>query len=125
MAFITPLKRVTGLGSAKEGTDHFWRQRLTAIANVPLFVFFIYFILSHIGASRAEIIEALSNPVTASIVGLMIISGALHMKLGMQVVIEDYVHNEGTKIISLLLNTFFSIAMAVIAIVSLLQISFS
>lgn len=123
MGYKTPLKHVTGLGSAKEGTEHFWRQRLTALANIPLFVFFVYFIVSHAGDTRAELFTALGNPITAAIIGLMIISGCIHMKLGLQVVIEDYVHTESTKIISLLLNTFFAVAMAAIALVSLLQIS--
>ena len=107
-AFRTPLKKVRGLGAAKGGTEHFIVQRVTAAANVLLIAFLVYAALSLVGASRAEVKEFFSQP-WAAIPGILLaISASIHMRIGMQVIIEDYVHG-GTKVLLLLLNTFFSL----------------
>lgn len=124
MSYRTPLSRVTGLGSAKEGTGHFWLQRMTAVANIPLTLFFVWLVISLIGADRAQMLATFANPIVAALTILMVLSAAIHMKLGVQVVIEDYVHNEGLKIALVLANTFFSYGVAAIAVVSLLKLSF-
>lgn len=118
----TPLNHIQGLGSAKSGTKHFWHQRLTAVANVPLFIFFIYLVISSIGADRGEIVVIFANPFVAALTALMIVSATIHMRLGLQVVIEDYVHKEPIKIALFILNSFFSLLMAALALIALVKL---
>ena len=119
----TPLSRVRGLGSAKDGTEHFWRQRLTAIANIPLILFFLWTVISLNGADHAQVVAYLSSPVVTIIMLMVLGAGIYHMKLGMQVVIEDYVHGGAGKAL-LIANTFFAIAMATACGFAVLKLGF-
>lgn len=120
----TPLARVRGLGSAKEGADHFWRQRLTAVANIPLTLFLVFTVIKLAGSSHAEAVQWLGSPLVALALTAGVLSAVIHMRLGMQTIIEDYVHGEGVKIVSLMLNTFFSIGVGLACIFAILKLSF-
>jgi succinate dehydrogenase / fumarate reductase membrane anchor subunit len=120
----TPLARVRGLGSARSGTTHFWRQRLTAVANVPLTVAFILIVVGLLGRNHAAVVQILGSPLIAVIMLLFILSVTMHMRIGMQVIIEDYVHDEGHKLVLLMANTFFAIAVALASAFAILTLSF-
>ena len=120
----TPLARVRGLGAAKSGTEHFWRQRLTAVANVPLTIAFVLILVSLLGRNHAFAAQTLGSPLVAIIMLLFILSITTHMRIGMQVVIEDYVHDEPGRLILLMLNTFFSLAVALASAYGVLKLSF-
>ena len=120
----TPFARVRGLGTAHSGTEHFWMQRLTGIANLPLIIAFLVVVVSLVGSSQASVIATLSNPFVAMILLAALISVLIHMRIGMQVIIEDYVHTELKKIVLLMANTFFTLAVAIAAIYAILKINF-
>jgi succinate dehydrogenase / fumarate reductase membrane anchor subunit len=124
MDMTTPLKRARGLGSAKEGPGHFLKQRITAAANLILIPFAIGLIATLAGADLASIKATLGHPAIAILLIVLILSLTVHMRIGMQVIIEDYVHAEGLKALALLANTFFSAAVAAMAIYAVLKISF-
>ncbi len=124
MNMRTPLKRVNALGSAKEGADHFWTLRVTAVANLLLTLFLVWLIVSLVGADYATVKSRLAHPVNAIGLGLLAISGTIHMRLGMQVIIEDYVHGEFGKLILLMLNTFFAILIAAACLFAVAKLSF-
>ncbi len=120
----TPLARVRGLGAARSGTEHFWRQRVTAIANVPLVIAFVFIVVALLGRNHAAVVQILGSPLVAVILLLFILSITTHMRIGMQVIIEDYVHDEGTKLVLLISNTFFAIAVGLTCAFALLMLSF-
>ena len=119
----TPLGRVRNLGAAHSGTTEFWRQRLTAVATALLIVPVIVIVLMLIGRNQAGAAQILGSPPIAIILLLFILASAWHMKIGMQVVIEDYIHNEKLKLISIMLNNFFSIAVALASTYAILKLS--
>jgi succinate dehydrogenase / fumarate reductase membrane anchor subunit len=119
----TPLKRVRGLGAAHHGTETFWRQRVTAVANIPLVIFFVLSIVSHIGASYAQVKAYLAQPVVAVLMLALILSAAIHMRIGLREIIEDYVHAKGFKVVSLLLATFFAAIVGIASTLAILKIT--
>ena len=120
----TPLARVRGLGSAKSGTEHFWRQRLTAVANVPLTIAFVVIVVSLLGRNHAYVVQILGSPLVAMLMLLFIGSSIYHMRIGMQVIIEDYVHDEVTKLVLVMSNTFFTIVVGLTAAYAIFKLSF-
>ncbi len=119
----TPLGMARGLGSAKTGTEHWWLQRVTAIANIPLVIFLIIFILWHLGADRAALMTSVKHPLIAIALAMSFLSILWHMRLGMQVIIEDYVHGRW-RIVCLLGNVFFTVALGIAALYAILSLSF-
>jgi succinate dehydrogenase / fumarate reductase membrane anchor subunit len=120
----TPLARVRGFGSAKSGTEHFWRQRLTAVANIPLTIAAVIILITLLGRNQAATAQILGSPTVAIILLLFILSTVVHMRIGMQVIIEDYVHEESSKLTLLMANTFYCWAVGAVAIYALLKTSF-
>jgi len=120
----TPLSRVRGLGAARSGTEHFWRQRLTAVANIPLTIAVIVIFIMVLGRNQTAVAQILGSPVVAVIMLLFVVSITTHMRIGMQVVIEDYVHDDLAKFVLIMANTFFAIAIALTSIYGILKLSF-
>lgn len=123
MSVKTPLGRVRGLGSAKSGVEHFWHQRMTAIALVPLTIWFVWSVARYAGAPYGEVIGFLSNPFNAAAMLLFVLAGLYHMVLGVQVVIEDYVPQEGMKLALLLLTRFAAFAVGMVCAIAVLRIA--
>jgi succinate dehydrogenase / fumarate reductase membrane anchor subunit len=119
----TPLGRVRNLGAAHSGTSDFWRQRMTAVAMVLLMIPAIVVVMMLLGRNQAGAKQILGSLPIAIIMVLFIVASAWHMKIGMQVVIEDYVHSEKLKLTAIMLNNFFSIAVALASIYAIVQLS--
>jgi succinate dehydrogenase membrane anchor subunit len=119
----TPLARVRNLGASHSGTSDFWRQRLTAVAMVLLIVPVIVIVMMLRSSNQAGAAQILGSPLIAIIMLLFIIASCWHMKIGMQVVIEDYVHGEKIKLASIMANNFFCIAVALASIYAILKMS--
>ena len=124
MSYRTPLGKVRGLGSAKEGTEHFWKQRLTAVSTLVLMCIFIVLLVKIAGADYATVKRTLAKPQNAIPLLLLVLSGVIHMRLGMQSIIEDYVHSEGRKVLALMLNSFFTVLVGLTCVFAVLKLSF-
>ena len=119
----TPLGRVRNLGASHSGTTDFWRQRVTAVAMVLLVLPVVIVVMMLLGRNQAGAAQILGSPLVAIILLLFIIASAWHMRIGMQVVIEDYIHGEKTKLAAIMANNFFSVAVALASIYAILKLS--
>jgi succinate dehydrogenase / fumarate reductase, membrane anchor subunit len=119
----TPLGRVRSLGAAHSGTTDFWRQRLTAVAMVLLIIPVLFVVFMLLGRNQAGAAQILGSAPIALIMLLFIIASTWHMKIGMQVVIEDYVHGEKLKLISIMANNFFCVTVALASIYAIFKLS--
>ena len=124
VARSSELGRARGLGSAKEGVRHWWHQRLTAIALVPLLLWFVAALVAHTGTDHANVVLWLGSPVTFGLMLLLVGATFWHMALGLQVVIEDYVHREALKLGLIILVQFVSLALGLAAAIALAVIAF-
>lgn len=123
MSLRSPLGKVRGLGSAKSGTHHWWMQKVTAIALIPLTVWFVSSVVQMTQADYATVVKWMSSPVVAVLMMLFIVTGIYHLKLGLQVIIEDYIHSEGQKHALLMLVTFGCVLISALAVFSILKIA--
>ena len=120
----TPLARVRGFGAARSGTDTFWHQRVSAVANVPLTLAAIFIIIMLLGSNQPAVARVLGSPLVAIIMLLFVVSMTVHMRIGMQVIIEDYVHHDRLKLVLLVSNSFFAIIIGLTSVFGILKLSF-
>ncbi|MEE9157314.1 MAG: succinate dehydrogenase, hydrophobic membrane anchor protein [Gammaproteobacteria bacterium] len=119
----TPVTRIRGLGSAKEGVRNWWMQRLTAVALVPLSLWFVVSILSMVGADHATVSQWIGSPLVTVLLILFIVALFYHAQLGMQEIIEDYVHTEWLKVTSGIVLKFAAILLGIVCAVAVLKVS--
>lgn len=124
MSLRSPLGRVLGLGAAKEGSEHWWVQRISAVALVILTLWFIVALLGLGRLEYAVVRDWLDHPINAALTILLIVTAVYHSKLGVQVVLEDYVGGKGAKVVSLIANQFAHLALGAIAVFSVLRVAF-
>ena len=122
--FRTPLAKVRGRGSAKSGTEDFWMQRVTSVAGVPLTIMAIAIGIFLLGRNQAAAAQILGSPLVCVILLLFVICTVVHMKIGLQEILVDYVSDESAKLTLLLANTFFCWAVGAIAVFALFKLSF-
>jgi succinate dehydrogenase / fumarate reductase membrane anchor subunit len=120
----SPIARVRGLGSAKEGVQHWWAQRLTAVVLVPLSIWWVAGMVAHTGAGHAEAAAWIARPINATLTIITLAMVSHHGQLGLQVVIEDYVHSEGAKLALLIAVKLLSLLVALAGTLAVLRLMF-
>ena len=124
MSLVTPLNRVLGLGSAKEGTEHWWGQRLSAVALAVLGLWLVIAVAGLESFGYASVAGWVQQPLTSVLLVLTILTLCYHSQLGVQIVVEDYVHAAGLKITLLIASTFVHILLAAVGVVAVLRLAF-
>ena len=124
MSMRSPLGRVRGLGSAREGVGHWWAQRMTALALVPLALWFVAALVGLTGADHAAARAWIASPVPAALLVLLVVASFYHGALGLQVVIEDYVHHEGAKLAALIAVGGLSLLLGLAGVLAVLTVLF-
>lgn len=125
MGFRTPKARVTGLGSAGDGTHHWWTHRVTSVALIPLFLLWVVPFADVLGDGHAEVMELYANPFHAIVAALFIAVSFHHLAQGLQVVIEDYVHAKGVRTAALIANSLLCFAFGFAGVFAVLKIAFT
>ena len=122
MTMRTPLRRVLHLGAAHDGTGDFWRQRLTGAAAAVLVIFFIGILMATVGQPHERVVDVLRMPLVGAAMALLIVVSAMHMKIGLQVVIEDYIQGSALKVLCIVANTFFAYAVAAVGLTAIVTL---
>ncbi|MGH1542405.1 MAG: succinate dehydrogenase, hydrophobic membrane anchor protein [Arenicella sp.] len=123
MALQSPLSKAIGLGSAKHGFSHWWLQRLSAVALIPLSLWFVYSLVSLISADYATVVAWMQSPLRASLLVIFVLTTLYHAQTGLQVVIEDYIHTKWVNLILMYAMKFAAVVLAAIAVISVLKVS--
>lgn len=123
MGLRTPLGKAMGLGPAKEGVSHWWWQRVTSVVLIPLSVWFVFSLASLVGADYQIVVDWMRSPIVAALLIMFVIAAFYHAQLGVQVVIEDYIHTEWLKMATLLTLNFVTAFLSLVAVVLVLRVS--
>ena len=124
MSLVSPLNRVLGLGSAKEGTEHWWGQRISAVALAVLGLWLVIAVAGLESFAFASVAGWVQQPLTSVLLVLTVLTLCYHSQLGVQIVVEDYVHAAGLKIATLIASTFVHVLLAAVGIVAVLKLAF-
>lgn len=125
MSLLTPFKRACGLGSTSDGVKHWWMQRMTAVALVPLSIWLVFAIAAHAGADYATVAAWFRQPFTTTMLTLFVFTAFLHASQGLTVVIEDYIHHDGIKVTALVAVKLILALLGTSSVLSILHVAFS
>lgn len=123
MGLRTPLGRALGLGPAKEGVSHWWWQRVTSVVLIPLSLWFVFSLASLIGSDHQAVVEWMRSPIVSTLLIMFVVSVFYHVQLGIQVIIEDYIHTEWRKMASLLALSFVTAFLSLVSVVLVLRVA--